>query len=217
MRKLLMVAAMALVPVVSQAQLSLGLRVGFAPAIGDAFKDPDSGEGAKLSDGVRSQIPIQVDALYAVTPDVKVGAYLSYGFGQINDDGFLDGVCTASGVDCSARAVRLGVQAIYAFNKIAPEYVPWVGVGLGYEWASAKAEAGGQEATFKLSGFELLNLQLGTDYRVSPKLSVGPYIAYSLGQYGDPTVEQGGVSVDVPADSAIHSWFGFGLRGQFDL
>lgn len=222
MRKLLVLGAVSIAlasPTASRAQFSLGARVGYALAMGDAEKD------VTLSDFVKSQVPIQVDAMYNVVPDFAIGAYFSYGFAQVD----FDGACDESGVDCSGSSIRLGAQAAYTFSKVSPTFVPWLGVGLGYEWATMKAEIGPYEAELKSDGFEFLNLQAGGDFRVNEKFSVGPYIQLSIAQYAnydsdvpmfDPFTgdylgnvkESGSIQ-----DKAIHEWLGFGVRGKFDL
>jgi hypothetical protein len=212
MRKLLVLGSLValLVPAASHASpFSLGLRLGFAPAMGDAAKD------TKLSDGVKSQIPIQLDATYSVLPDLAVGGYFAYGLGQVNSD-----ICQP-GADCSASSMRLGLQALYTFNQVKAPMVPWVGAGFGYEWASMKQEAGSAKFEQKANGFEFLNLQVGGDYKVNEKFAIGPYAQFSIAQYSnqkvtnsvDPTENLDG---SIP-NKGIHEWFGFGVRGKFDL
>lgn len=196
-RKLMLAAAAAIafaVPSLSHAQVQLGLRVGFAPALGDAF------DGGKMSDGVKSQVPVQVDALYQVIPHLKLGAYASYGFGQLASD------VKDSLPDASASVLRVGVQGIYDFKAIG-QLVPWAGVGAGYEvgWFDD-----GEESRTS-SGFELLNLQLGGDYKVNEKLAVGPFVQVSLAQYSKVNDATDGF------DQAMHEWLQFGIRGTFDL
>jgi len=207
MRKfaMLVVALAALVPATSNAQVSLGLRLGFAPAMGDAVKD------GKMSDGVKSQIPIQLDALYKVAPNLGVGGYFSYGIGQLG--GELADICDASDADCSARGMRAGLQLQYALAPMGA-WMPWGGVGAGYEWGTMKMG----EGSVSYRGFELVNLQLGGDYKVSEQLSVGPYVLFSLGQYSNATIDDGVDSVSDSIDEkGIHEWFGFGFRGTFSL
>ena len=99
MRKLLFAGLVALlVPTASHAQFQLGLRVGYAPAMGDAAKD------AKMSDvSLSSQIPLQLDANYKLDKDFAVGVYFSYGFGQVDNKAFGD-ACGVSGIDCSGSS-----------------------------------------------------------------------------------------------------------------
>ena len=201
------VAAALALPAQAGAQVSLGLRLGWAAAMGDAEK------GGKLSDGVKSQIPIQLDATYQLTPSFSLGGYASYGFGQLG--GEFDQLCDAA--DCSARVVRLGVQGIYSFAPMG-QLRPFAGVGAGYEWGSLTAEAGGQEASVSYRGFELLNLTAGADYLVSPQLAIGPYVGFSVGRYSDTSVDTGTMEISSEIDQkAMHEWLQFGIRGRFDL
>jgi outer membrane protein W len=211
MRKLILGSLLALlVPTASQAQFQLGLRVGFAPAMGDAAKDE------KMSDGVKSQIPVQLDATYKVTPEVAVGAYASYGFGQVALD-----ECDIGGVDCSARVLRFGVQGLYTFNQVQSALVPWAGVGFGYEMGGLEMTAGGEKANLDYRGFEFLNLQVGGDYKVNENFSIGPYAQFSITQYSNAKFENSIDPVDnydgSITDKGVHEWFGFGVRGKFDL
>lgn len=219
MRKLLLLAvAMAFfVPAVSHAQVMLGARLGYSAAMGDAFKDPTTGQAAKMSDGVKSQVPIQIDAAFKLSKELALGAYLSYGFGQVG--GAAKDECSVFGQDCSAHDWRFGIQALYTFTQVSPPFVPWAGVGLGYEWATLEQTGGGQpDASLTLKGWEFLNLQLGGDYVVNPQFAVGPYIMFSIAQYSDAEAESGGVKVSASIDKkAVHEWFGFGVRGRFDL
>jgi outer membrane protein W len=219
MRKLLTLAvALALaLPTASRAQFSLGARIGFAPSMGDAFKDANTGEPLKMSDGVKSQIPIQIEGAYKATKEIAVGAYFSYGIGQTGGAAKAD--CSANGQSCSASDVRLGIQAFYSFTQVSPQFVPWLGLGLGYEWGSFEESGGGQptvSTTFK--GWEFLNLQAGGDYQVSPQFSVGPYVMLSIAQYSTAEFESGGITVSGDIDNkTIHEWIGFGIRGKFDF
>jgi hypothetical protein len=194
MRKLLVLAAL-LLPTVSFAQFEIGARLGFAPAMGDAQKD------FAMSDSVKSQIPLQLDASYKLTKDVAVGGYFSYGIGQAE---------CAEGVDCSANVMRFGVQGLYTFNQVKAPLTPWAGVGFGYEIASGERDG----VDIGSSGFEFLNLQAGGDYKVNEKFAVGPYLQFSVAQYSK--AEFNGNSQDIE-EKALHQWLGFGVRGKFDL
>lgn len=207
MRRLLTIAVLALLPIAAQAQFNLGLRLGYAPAMGDVMKD------TKMTDGVKSQIPIQLDAMYQLSPDLSVGAYLSYGFGQLASDACVEGA------SCSASDTRFGLQGLYSFNKVGTAFVPWLGAGFGYEWASLEAEASGASAEFKMRGFEFLNLQAGGNYQVNEKFSVGPYLQFSVGQYSNAEVKDpdGATASGSIEEKGLHQWFGFGVRGSFAL
>jgi hypothetical protein len=214
MRKIAMLAATAAMalslPTVSQAQVSLGLRLGYGLAMGDLAKD------FKLSDQTKSQVPVQVDALYRVLPNLGVGGYFSYGFGQ--QGATFKTACSQTGVDCSFRDMRLGVQAIYSLQPLG-QFIPWGGIGAGYEWGSMNFEAGGFKGELSYRGFEFLNLQLGGDYKVAPNFAIGPFATFSLGQYSN-------MKADVPGfgsasgtidQKSLHQWLQFGIRGTFDI
>jgi hypothetical protein len=196
-------------PTASRAQVSLGLRLGYAPAGGDFQKD------AKMSDGIKAQIPIQLDALYKVNPNIGAGLYFSYGFGQLASD------ACETGADCSANDIRIGVQGLYTFNVegAATKFVPWAGLGLGWERGSTKMTGGGADATLSSTGYEF-NIQLGGDYKVNEQLSVGPYVMLSVGQYSSVKFDGFGPLMDGShdiEDKGLHQWYNFGLRGRFDL
>lgn len=190
MRKLLVVAALALLPFASQADFSLGARIGYAPAMGDYAKDQP------MSDGVKSQIPLQLDFMWGVGQALALGGYVSYGFAQ------LEGDCT----DCSATDLRIGFQGTYAFKDVSQQFVPWLGAGFGYEMSSVDNGF----VTADTSGWEYLNLQGGADYKVGEKFAVGPYVLFSIGEYSN--IEGN----DIP-ETAMHQWLGFGFRGKFDF
>jgi outer membrane autotransporter protein len=202
MRKLFMLGSLIalLVPTASHA-FQLGIRLGYAPAMGDEQKD------APMSDFVKSQIPIQVDGLFAVNKDFALGPYFSYGVGQLNSD-VKDG-CDLLGVDCSVSNVRLGLEGIYKFNSVQAQMVPWLGAGLGYEASSITMSAGGVSASADTSGLEL-NLQAGGDFKVNEQFSVGPYVQLSIGRYSNFE----GNSID---EKGVHQWLGFGIAGKFGL
>jgi hypothetical protein len=201
MRRLLMIAAVAVLPFAARAQLQLGARLGYGLALGDV------GGSIAMSDFQSSHVPLQLDVAYRVTNHVAVGGYFSYGFGFVGDGMNQD--CTSFGVDCKASSTRVGAQASYAFSP-GKQWNPWAGAGIGYEWN--KIDAGTEDFTFK--GWEYLNLQGGFDYRVNEQLSAGPWIMLAIGQYD--TAENGGRSVTVP-DKAMHQWLSFGVRGKYDL
>lgn len=201
MRKLTMLAAAIAalaIPAVSHAQFTLGARLGYGLAMGDAEKD------FGMSDFVKSQIPIQIDAMYRVTPDFALGAYFSYGFAQTG--GFTADLCDLPGADCSVSSLRIGVQGTYAFSKASPQFVPWVGAGIGWESVSFDAGGGSTDVT----GFEFLNLQGGAAFKVSPQFQVGPYAQLAISQFSSADGN------DIP-DKAMHQWLSFGVRGSFDF
>jgi hypothetical protein len=201
-----------LVPAAASAQLTLGARLGYAIAGGDAVKD------GKMTDVIKGDIPIQLDVGYNLTKELNVGAFFSYGFGMLNSD--IKDECDAAvpSVSCSTHNMRIGIQGTFAFEDLNPQFVPWIGFGVGYEWATLKVEQGGEKVTDTFKGFELANLQLGADFKASPQLRFGPFISYSFGQFRSETVDPDplDLSGDI-TDKGTHTYLTFGVRGQFGM
>jgi hypothetical protein len=213
MRKLVKIFALAalLAPAVASAQLSLGARVGYAFGMGKV-SDTDQGD---MSEFISGQIPIQIDVGFRVTPDLTLGGYFGAGYGLLGDA--VDQECDDFDLDCSARVLRLGVQVDYAFRTVSPTMTPWIGAGVGYEWASVHQEDGSDELDSRVDGFEFLNLQGGVDWKVGG-FSVGPFAMLTIAQYAN--FEQEGLGENISGDideKALHQWLQIGLRGRFDL
>jgi len=195
------VAAMAMFPALASAQVSVGLRLLYGIPMGDAVKDQ------KMSDGISGQVPLQLDVEYKVTPQLGVGVYGSYAFGMLASQ--------AKDNFDSASAYALGIQASYELPKLKA-ITPWVGLGTGYEWATAsfKSSAGG--GSLKYSGWEFARLEVGADYEVAKNFSTGLFVGYSLGQFSNASFQ--GQSASVPSsDKTLHEWFTFGIRGKYDI
>ncbi len=198
MRKLALLSVLSVlfVPALADAQVNFGLRLGYALAMGEA------GEGDDLSDGIKGQIPVQLDLGFKVTPALTLGGYFGYGFGRLGDE-FED--CD----DCSARVYRLGAQLEYTFGA------PWLGAGIGYEWASISNDAVDAKMSFR--GFEYLNVQGGMDWNVGDKVWVGPFAMITFGQYSTVSTENIGVPGGDIEDKGFHEWVQIGIRGRFSL
>jgi hypothetical protein len=203
--------------------LTLGVRAGFGMPLGTA------GDGEDLDRLTKGAVPVQLDVGWRFTPRWLAGAYFSWGPALIASDA--KGALAASGArDIGGHAVqRVGVQALYTAFRV-DRFEQWVGLGLGYEWtryaeARLQSETGSADAELGLRGFEAI-LQLGGDYRVTPRLKVGPFAALSFGQYrshvSDLDVRSGtmpdaGSTSRSVGDRGIHEWMQLGIKGTFDL
>lgn len=182
----------------SDSGFHFGLRLGFGFPVGESTK------GTKLGHGIIGQIPIWVDLGWQFNPHFMLGAYFSYGFVLLDSDS--RDACDQRKVDCSASDMRLGIQAQYSFAPQRP-VDPWLGIGLGYEWARSKAGT----ATSTLRGWEIPLLQGGIDFGGdSGGSSFGPFVAYTFGTFTRYSTEND--SGDIP-DTASHSWLFLGIRG----
>jgi outer membrane protein W len=198
----------------AEGKFVLGLRLGYALPVGSLA------EGSDMSDAISGQFPIWLDIGYMVTPNVMLGAYGQYAFGSVA--GQIKTLCdqnSAAGISCSASDIRFGLQGQYHISP-SEKFDPWLGLGVGYELMKVGVSGGGQEASTTASGFEFANLQAGADFKVVPKFVFGPFLSFSLGQYGSTSNSGAGAAQspggDIP-NKALHEWLTFGVRGAFIL
>jgi len=180
--------------------LRLGLRSGVAVPVGQAYE----GSGA-LGDTVAATLPLRVDAGLRLASHVYLGLIGQYGL-------LFPGDCPA-GATCSGSQVRLaGLVALHALPRAA--FDPWIGVGAGFEWLSVTRAIAGSEVDLSMRGAELFDLELGVDWRPTPKLRLGPVLSTSLGRYTRVTVN------GVPTrdfDGTTHAWIMGAFRVATDL
>lgn len=193
--------------------LELGARLGYALPLG---KYSGENGAATIGDTVSGSVPLLIDAGYRINSNFYVGAYGQYGYGLVNSK------ACADGASCSAQSYRLGVNAHYHFLP-SGTFDPWVGLGTGYEWLHFGGERNGASQSLTTHGFEIVNLQVGGDYKVSNNVALGPFASFSLASYGNasetdksPSGNEATRSVSVEK-TAFHQWLTFGIRGRFDL
>ena len=197
--------------------IELGLRTGYALPIGNAVGGANGGLSSTLSDLYNGVVPIWIDAGYRINPHWYVGAFFQYGIGLLNENLALGGVCNSGSVSCTGSDIQFGVDAQYHFTP-RMAFDPWIGVGAGYEIASASASASGTSASGSYGGPQFFNVQLGGDFKAMRDLGVGPFVMFSTGEYTgcSASAPGGGGSCSVPS-TALHEWFTFGVRGEFDI
>ncbi len=195
-----------LLPTVAAAQrgvgVEVGLRLAWAPALGSAA------EFVPMSEAIQWQVPVQADVLWS-SERFAAGVYASWGPG-----GFSGQAC-ADGASCSAQAIRAGTQLHWRFSRWSFGAAPWLGGGLGWEWASQRRERLGAATITSWNGPEL-SAQGGAEWRVWRQLGVGPFVLLGLGRYERVSVEtsQDLASGDV-SNHAVHAWIHLGVRGTF--
>lgn len=197
-----------------------GVRVAFGFPFGDATGASSSTSGAggtttttstgggKMSDAVAGQIPIWLDLGWQFSPAFMLGAYFSYGFVLPSGD-FAD-TCEATRAKCTLSDIRLGLQAQLSFAP-GRGTDPWIGAGFGYEWFKLKVG----DASFTFRGWEMLMLQGGIDFGGdSGGSTIGPFAAFTLGQFSRGDVKFGGIDESSDIDeTAMHNWLFIGVRG----
>ena len=96
--------------------------------------------------------------------------------------------------------------------------IPWVGLGLGYEWMGVTESTNGGTMTFGENGFEFITLQGGGDYFVAPNFAIGPFLSLSFARYSTVTADFAGTSTSMDVrNPAVHEWLQLGVRGTFSL
>jgi hypothetical protein len=178
------------------------LRVGFGLPLGTAAGNASGSGEQKLSDWASFTVPIQLDVGVRLGGSWFLGGYFSYGFG-----GSVDSSVCSSG--CTPSTLRFGGQVHWhPLGNVGTD--PWIGLGSGYEELKISASDGNGS----LSGWEFANLQLGLDFAVGSVVKIGPWVSFSIGQYGTVSAAgTGGGSASVPiANKTIHEWLMGGVR-----
>jgi hypothetical protein len=193
-----------------QTGLTLGVRLALGVPLGTAYVayDPDGYPfDLSFNDVLSASVPIWLEAGYRFSPSFLLGAYV-----QIAPASVARNTCVGG---CSGSDQRLGIEGIYHFLP-REKFNPWVGLGIGYEWANYSFG----EDSYGLRGFEVLNLQAGGDFALSPAARLGPFMMISLGRFATATSSTPGVTVieDIPSnDTRTHGWLQIGVKGTFDL
>ncbi len=206
MRKLLLAAVLALsVPTTSQAIVSLGLRLGVGMPGGDVAKD------SKYSDGLSSQVPVQVDVMFGGS-SLQLGIYAGWALNNVKKDAF------GPGTTGTSSTMRAGVQVTSEFVDLGLVGV-WAGLGTGYESLQVNVTTPFGKAEQTLRGWEFATLSAGADLKFIPLVSVGLYGSAAFGQFNtftqkDPSGETSG---GLGPDKAIHQMYTIGLRGALNL
>lgn len=192
--------------------LALGIRAAYAVPFGGAVQGTDLN---KLTSGTS---PLQLDVGWRFDRRWQAGGYLGYGFVRLADEA--NAALAAQGAtDIDGHALmRLGLQGIYTILPDA-RFAPWVGASVGYEWLRyASATVAGKETEVGVRGFEA-GVQLGADYRLGPSFAVGPFAAFTVGQFRSKMtwVSGSGETASDVADKTIHEWLQLGIKGSFEL
>jgi hypothetical protein len=222
-------ATAAVDPGASWMAFEFGVRLAF----GLPFGSGQGGNGNDLDHTLSNMVvPLWLDAGFRFASNWYVGAYFTYGIASISNQftgGATTPICNLTGVGCSANDTRLGIDAAYHVFPDGRLVDPWFGLGFGYEWASltvtadAAANTTGKAITNSggSDGWEFVNLQGGVDFRLlNGALGVGPFITVAFDQYNHASVSSdnnGGTTGQSIQNQALHEWFLFGVRGDYDL
>jgi hypothetical protein len=110
-----------------------------------------------------------------------------------------------------AYGATAGIQAVYHSSDNS-SLDPWISVGAGWRglWVT---HLDGRPSS--MHGVELLRIQLGIDYRITPRLAVAPVVAASLSIF---LVENAVMPEFTSVQDKRLNLYGFtGFMGRFDL
>jgi hypothetical protein len=217
-------------PLMDRTRLPSGIEIGFRTgyAIPSGSIDGDSGDplGNPLSNYTSGVIPFWFDAGYRLAwPSIFVGGYFQYGVGLgAGNDGQSPSACSAAGLSCSAHVIMVGLQAQW---HILPSGTldPWVGLGIGMEFASA-SESGSSipsgasgSTTISASGWDYQIIQGGLDIHLVRDFSFGPFIMFAVGEYSteSQSSSHGGSQSVTINSNALHEWVTLGVRALYDI
>lgn len=172
--------------------VDIGARVAWAIPTGDAFA------GQSLGGELNGALPLQLDLGYRFDRHFWAGFDLSFAPASLKS-------CGAAG-SCSGRDTRVGLQVAYRLDRQG-SLRPWLGLGVGYEWLHLDRSPA--VPAFTLSGFEWVNLQLGGDFALNPRIWMGPFLTVALGGF---TESDAG-----PVSSRVHAWIMLGWKTSFEL
>jgi outer membrane protein W len=198
-------------PPANRLGVDVGIRLGYAIPAGNI--SGTAGDG--MNDNFWGAVPLILESAYHVTEGVSVGVLFQYAVLQLKDNSVTG--CDSNGLTCSGAVTRVGVQAMYHLFP-RPGFVPWVGVGTGYEWLNVDLSQNGGSVSSTARGFEFLTLHAGVDFRETATLSIGPFASFSLGRYQTETFDAGGTSTPMEiTDQALHGWLQIGARGTLGI
>jgi len=188
--------------------VDFAVRVGYAIPFGDV----DAGNG--LASRLDGAVPFVFEANYRFNRTLSAGPFFQYAIARVKDGNNLG---CGDGVDCSGWVVRAGGQII-AHLDVGSIAVPWVGLGLGYEWLNVSGRVGNISGTVSDNGWEFATLQGGADIFVAPGFALGPFVSFSIARYGNTagSIGTGSASGDIQ-NPAVHEWLQVGARFAFSL
>jgi outer membrane protein W len=188
--------------------VDLAVRVGYAVPFGDAES------GTSLSGTFSGAVPFVLEAGYRFDRHFTLGPYFQYAIAQVKQTA--TGLC-GNGLDCSGSIIRAGLEALYHLD-VGSAFIPWFGLGVGYEWMNMDVSAGSVSGSGSASGWEFLTLQLGGDIYIAPQFAIGPFVSFSIARYGTASATFGNTTTsgDI-SNPAVHEWLQFGARVSFSL
>jgi opacity protein-like surface antigen len=215
-RPLLAVAAAALLAPAARADApaASGPYFGIHAGYGLPWGDVSGGGGPRIEDVVDWKVPIGIDLGYRFNR-----RFWGQLFFELAPASAATDLC-AGGVKCTASDVRLGIGALL---RLAPSALldPWLGAGVAVEVLNAEGAGVALGATGEASwfGFELPFVEGGVDLAVSDRVTLGPWVSYTLARFTSESLKPDGGSTTSGRihERANHGWLSAGLKATLKL
>ena len=196
-------------PATSQERGS-GAQYWGAAGLGGSFFGGEVEPGLDVGRVFAPQVSLSFEGGRTLSPRLGLAVYFDLGFGAAGKD--VRDYCAANAMSCSVETIRVGLLLRDSFNPSA-RTTAWVGVGTGFAYGQvAAAETATSEAqdVLQYSGWEMLRLRGGIDFRTKPML--GLYAGMSYVRYSH--YEDAGGALALPTRS-MHSVGEAGVRVTF--
>lgn len=179
----------------------LSIGAGFAAPSGDA--EP----GLRMSDVFTPQFLLELEGGVRLSPWVMASLVLDLGLGDSGD--WARAYCTTyGGSDCTTVTARFGVQLRYTFHPSA-RTTPWVSIGTAAEVGTVSFDSYTTANDRTYTGWEVLRLGAGVDFRASASAGWGLFLSASYGRYDE--VDDAGLSASI-SPTRTHGWVQAGAR-----
>jgi hypothetical protein len=181
----------------TQRAIEIAIGGGYTQGVGGA------GGAGSVQDVAGPGGHLEVQVGVRTSPEITIGLYGTAARFR-HGDGFADG--------SRAHGATAGVHAVW-HARAARSLGPWVSVGCGWRglWL---APAGA--APSSAHGVELVRVQLGIDYRITPAIAVTPVVGVSAAVF---VVEDAAMPSEFVAvhDNRLNLYGFTGFLGRFDL
>ena len=96
---------------------------------------------------------------------------------------------------------------------------PWAGIGFGLESTGVGiTDRSGARQNIAFAGWDVIRLQGGADYALTPGFRIGPYGEFAASKYSRASVSGGGSTTTTLTgsldDTSWHEWITVGIRGS---
>ena len=174
-------------------------------------------DGSDLNELVQGEVGLALEVGGKPTPGVFLGVMVEGAAGHPGTR--YRGACNDSFNDCVATTARAGGLVRWYFRPGASR-TGWLAVGSGVEYTSSTVYDRGttvKRGEITATGWEILRVSLGVDWRLSEGIGLGLYGVGSVASFSHIENTTTGVDsslhpIDTSGTSTTHGWVGGGVR-----